>query len=179
MTQMDGAARLAALRAGCTTEQAFALFDALPAVPTTELSGRWKGSELATGHPMDGVLSASGWYGKQFDGPDDVHPLLFTAGGEVFAVDPKRVPVGLAGRVPRSVVDRGRKMLPYLEPAIRTTKPRARLRELEFRGKSGAAMVYDHLPIIDVFRQVDADTLLGVMDQRGDDGWFFFLLHRD
>jgi Domain of unknown function (DUF4334) len=40
-------------------------------------------------------------------------------------------------------------------------------------------MVYDTLPIVDVFRRVDADTLLGLMDLRGLPEPFLFLLERD
>jgi hypothetical protein len=60
-----------------------------------------------------------------------------------------------------------------------TRKPKARLRSLEHRGVVTAAMVYDALPIIYVFRRVDADTLLGLMDLRGLPAPFFFLLERD
>ncbi|WP_211232471.1 DUF4334 domain-containing protein [Thermocrispum municipale] len=179
MTDVNASARLAELKSGCTLEQALALFDDLPTVRSTELTGRWKGAELPTGHPMDGLLTASGWYGKQFDGPEDVHPLLFSADGEVFAVDPRKLPVGVADRLPLGAVDRVRKALPVLRPALRTRKPRARLRDVEYRGKVSAAMVYDHLPIIDNFRRVDEDTLLGAMDQRGAEQPYFFLLYRE
>ena len=66
-----------------------------------------------------------------------------------------------------------------VDPAVETTKHRARLRDLEYRGVVSVAMVYDHLPIIDMFRQVDANTLLGVMDQRGMEQPYFFVLTRD
>jgi len=46
---------------------------------------------------------------------------------------------------------------------------------VEHRGVVTAAMVYDHLPIIDVFRLVDAGTLLGVMDLRGLPPYVFVL----
>src|SRR5690606_40957556 len=85
--------------------------------------------------PGEGVRPASGWYGKRFDGPEDVHPLLFSAEGEVFAVDPRKLPVGVADRLPLGAVDRVRKALPVLRPALRTRKPRARLRDVEYRGK--------------------------------------------
>ena len=42
-------------------------------------------------------------------------------------------------------------------------------------GKVSAAMIYDHLPIIDIFRRVDEDTLLGVMDMRGLADPYFFI----
>lgn len=40
-------------------------------------------------------------------------------------------------------------------------------------------MVYDQLAIIDVFRKVDDKTLLGVMDMKGMEQAFFFVLRRD
>ena len=49
---------------------------------------------------------------------------------------------------------------------------------VEHRGVSSAAMLYDHLPIVDVFRRLDAHTLLGVMDARGISQPFFFTLRR-
>lgn len=176
MTTTKPSERLEALGAACTAAEASALFDSLPAVRPEELTGRYTGRELATGHPMDGLLEASGWYGKQFDDVDHVHPLLFRSpGGEIFAVEPRKVPLGLIPKVPQAVTDRSRSLVGALKPAIRTKKHRARLRAIEHRGVVTAAMVYDHLPIIDVFRRVDADTLLGVMDLRGAPPYYFVL----
>ncbi|MBF6542722.1 DUF4334 domain-containing protein [Nocardia brasiliensis] len=172
---------LAALRGrSATAAQAWELFDRLPAAPVAEVTvGRWQGDEVDTGHPFAGVLVASGWYGKQFDDADTVHPLLFaTADGTVFPVDPRRVPLGLAGRVPVGLVQAGKRALPLLRPALRTSKPTARLRDIEYRGVTSAAMIYDHLPIIDHFRRVDERTLLGVMDMRGLTEPYFFVLYR-
>jgi len=39
-------------------------------------------------------------------------------------------------------------------------------------------MVYDHLPIIDYFRRVDARRMMGLMDMRGA-APFFFQLERN
>ncbi|MEU8899756.1 DUF4334 domain-containing protein [Nocardia sp. NPDC048505] len=166
------------LSSGCTPEQAWALFDRLPAAPVAEVTtGRWRGEELDTGHPWAGVLVESGWYGKQFDDADTVHPLLFAdPAGTVFAVDPRRVPLGLAGQVPLPAIRALRKTLRYTGFALRTGKPTARLRDVGYRGVVSAAMVYDHLPIIDHFRRVDAHTLLGVMDLRGLTEPYFFVL---
>jgi len=176
----NAADQLTRLLENCTTEQALAFFDELPSVAAQEITGRWKGSELPTGHQLDGMLSASGWYGKQFDDPESVHPLLFAASdGTVFAVEPRKVPLSLAGRVPARGVAMARKLLDVAQPALRTRAPRARLRNLEHRGKISAAMIYDHLPIIDVFRRVDEHTLLGVMDMRGMAQPYFFVLRRD
>lgn len=176
------AARLDELRgAGCTPQQAWELFDSLPGVRVEEVTtGRWRGGELDTGHPWKGVLVGSGWYGKQFDSADSVQPLLFAGPDErIFPVDPRRVPLALAGRIPLAGVRFCRRLLPLLRPLLRAGSPCARLRDLEYRGKVGAAMVYDHLPIIDCFRLVDGDTLLGVMDMRGMSDPYFFILSRD
>lgn len=176
----DHVGRLAAVWGGCSSEQAWALFDDLGVVVAEEITGRWRGSELPTGHRFDGLLTASGWYGKQFDDPETVHPLLFCGGGgEVFAVDPRKIPLGLVGRVPLPVVAAGGRLISVLKPVLRTTRPCARLRDLEYRGKTSAAMIYDHVPIIDVFRRVEERTLLGVMDQRDAGQPYFFVLQRD
>jgi hypothetical protein len=176
---MTASERLATLEPACTMEQALALFDSSSAVRAETITGRWKGRELTTGHPLDGLLAASGWYGKQFDGLDAVHPLLMTgAGGRLFALDPRWVRLGLLGRVPPALVTKGRWLLTALEPFLRTDKPRARLRNLEHRGVVTAAMLYDQLPIIDVFRRVDDDRLLGFMELRGQPRAYFFILDR-
>jgi hypothetical protein len=173
---MTYADRLAELEPACTLDEALALYDDLPAVASAEVLGSWKGRELKTGHPMDGLLEASGWWGKRFDSIDAVHPLLFSDGsGDIFPVDPRKVPLGLADRIPAAAVERGRRMMPVLRHVVGTSKPRARLRDVEHRGKVSAAMVYDHLPIIDHFRAVDDTTLLGVMDLRGAPPYAFLL----
>ncbi len=46
---------------------------------------------------------------------------------------------------------------------------------MEHRGVVTAAMLYDALLIVDVFRRISADTVLGVMDMRGLTGPFFFV----
>lgn len=175
-TTTTAADRLAALEPSCTATEAIALYDDLPAVRPEEITGRYRGRELGTGHAMDGMLEQSGWYGKQFDDVDHVHPLLFRSnGGEIFAVEPRRIPLGIVPKVPDAVVARSRSAVGVLKPALRTKKHRARLRAVEHRGVVTAAMVYDHLPIIDVFRRVDDRTLLGVMDLRGATPYFFIL----
>jgi hypothetical protein len=42
-----------------------------------------------------------------------------------------------------------------------------------------AAMVYDALPVIDVFRRVSDDVRLGAMDMRGLPSPFLFVLRRE
>ncbi len=172
--------RLVALQRGSTTDEALAFFDSLPPIASEDLRGRWKGSELPTGHPLEGLLERYGWYGKAFIDDDTVHPLLFQdASGKIVVVDPRRLPVAIAPRVPRLGGSIVRRALSMLGSVIGTSKPRARLRNVEYRGKVSATMIYDHLPIHDVFRRVDDDTVLGLMDQRGDKRPFFFVLRRD
>jgi hypothetical protein len=174
----------AALAAGGTTpEEALALFDALAAVPVEAMRGTWKGAELPTGHPLTGLLAAAGWYGKRFDDAETVHPLLFHTADRrgVFAVDPGKVPVDLDhprafGLLPR----RGLHALVLAaRPIVGTRAPAARLRMVESRGVATATMIYDAKPILDAFRRVDDDTVLGAMDLRGDARPFFFVLRRD
>ncbi|HSX66890.1 DUF4334 domain-containing protein [Nocardioides sp.] len=168
--------RLDALGDACDLREALALFDSLEAVRADDILGRWRGRELRTGHPMDGALAASGWWGKWFDGVDEVHPLVFrTPGGDLVSLDPRRVPLELAESMPLGAMSAARRSLGILKVAMATKKPRARLGHVEHRGVVTAAMVYDHLPIIDVFRRVDDDTLLGVMDLRDSPPYCFIL----
>ena len=58
--------------------------------------GRWRGSGLPTGSPLDGLLESYGWYGKEFVDAETVHPLLFRdRAGRPRPVDPALLPVGL------------------------------------------------------------------------------------
>lgn len=173
------AERLHALQQGAPIDEALAFFDALPPVDFAELIGVWRGSGLPTGNPLDGVLEATGWWGKRFDSEDDVHPLVFAGPRGRFNVNPRLVPLGLAVRwsplISRPMVARTARLVLR---ALRTSRPAARLRMTTYRGVATATMCYDALPIHDVFRQVDADTLLGSMDLRGLPAPFLFVLRR-
>jgi hypothetical protein len=166
---------------GVLPEDALAFFDSLPTVATGEMLGRWRGSGLRTGSPLDGLLEAYGWYGKEFLDDESVHPLLFTdRSGRPRPVDPGLLPIaalrdyaGFLQMWPLRVA------LTRLRPLLHTDKPKARLRELTHRGVQTAAMVYDSLPIIDIFRRVSDDVVLGAMDMRGLPAPFLFVLRRD
>lgn len=54
----------------------------------------------------------------------------------------------------------------------------ATLRAVEYRGVSTATMVYDKHPIFDHFRRVDAGTVLGLMDRKGEPAPLAFTLTR-
>ena len=163
-------------------EEALALFDRLPAVEPTELLGRWLGGSFSTGHPLDGVLETYHWYGKAFRGPNDVDPLLFrSAGGAVVPLRATLLPdPRWLERWPWVGTSAAGNLFQRLAlPMWITHQPQARLRLVEHRGVSSAAMVYDHLPIVDVFRRLDSHTLLGVMNARGISQPFFFTLRRE
>jgi hypothetical protein len=168
-------------RDGVDPDEALAFFDGLPAVTADEMLGRWRGTGLPTGSPLDGLLEGLGWYGKEFLDDEAVHPLLFAdRGGEPRPVDPAMLPVSVlrdyAGFLNVWPV---RRAFATVRPLLYTRRPRARLRTVEHRGVVTAAMVYDALPIIDVFRRVGDDVRLGAMDMRGLPSPFLFVLRRD
>lgn len=167
---------------GMDTKQALERFDQLPAVRNDEMIGSWAGSGLPTGHRLDGLLETLGWKGKRFEDQETVHPLVFADSRGEFLVDPAWLPArllphagvltsGAVGRVAESLSRRG------LLRVATTRRPGARLRRVEHRGMVSAAMVYDALPIIDHFRRLDEVTLLGLMDARALEP-YFFQLHR-
>ena len=143
--------------------------------------GAWKGAEVSTGNPLDGLLEAFGWHGKRFDSADAGHPLIFdTPAGDLVQVNPALIPLGTALRFPHAL----RRPLAahafrLLLPVLGTSKPKARLRMMEYRGVVTSTMSYDDLAIHDAFRKVDDDTLLGAMDLRGLDQPFIFILRRE
>ncbi|WP_420176155.1 DUF4334 domain-containing protein [Luteococcus sp. OSA5] len=160
------------------------LFASAEPVAPEELTGRWRGAGIASGHPLDGFLEMASWYGKQFDGPNDVHPLLMRDNGGVFPLSPTILPWGavpaLASikqnkrmrRVAHLMAQRG-----LLRPGT-ARRPGARLRLMEWDGIVSTAMIYDALPVQDHFRWVEEDVLLGAMDARGYEP-FFFMLQRE
>lgn len=159
--------------------EALGRFDMLPAVRLERILGRWRGIGLPTGHPLDGQLENLGWWGKDLAAVEGVHPLLFRLSGRIVAVDPARLPVRIALTCPRL----GRSGLGavgfrLLSPWMRTRAPAARLRQIAFRGRSSAAMVYDRQPIVDHFRADGQDRLLGLMEMEGMARPYFFALGR-
>jgi hypothetical protein len=164
-----------------TLEQALAFYDSLAPVQLADLRGRWRGSEIATGHPMNGLLVRLGWYGKSFASDEDVQALLFrSADGTVTAVDPALVPLGFFARHPSLMhVPLVATVFPLYRALATAHAPTARLRMMEHRGVVTATMIYDAKPIMDSFRRVDEDTLLGLMDYRELPEPFFFVLRRD
>lgn len=162
--------------------EALRVFDRLDVVDLGAMMGPWAGRTFPSGHRLDGVLEAHGWHGKTFDNTEAVHPLVFTtAAGRQLRLRPALLlpflPLVMAVPALRSAAA-GRIARPLL-PLLATTESAARLRMLQFRGRLSAALVYDGIPVIDVLRRVDEDTVLGLMDLKGMQEPYFFLLRRE
>ena len=127
------------------------IWSALATVRSVDILGRWKGDEFHTGHKMNGQLAAARWYGKHFNSVDDVEPI-------VCYDDEARL-------FSNNELSRGG----------------ASLWDVEFRGEVTATMVYDGQPVLDHFKKVDDDTLMGIMNgkrQRASGKFLYFLLER-
>lgn len=162
------------------TEAAQALFDRLETVDIAFMIGEWWGREIAAGHPMDGSLQLARWHGKTFIDADNVHPLVHLDGqGRKFFADPGKMPFGPRMKTPHYPDW----VLPVLRAAMKaytqTMKSRARLRMTEYRGKVSATMCYDQLPIHDVFRKLDDNNVLGLMDMKRMARPYVFTLTRE
>lgn len=165
--------------AKATTKEALTQFDALEPVSLDFMRGRWRGSEIETAHPMNGLLAVSSWYGKEFIDPEHVHPLLcLDYQGSVIKVAPHPMAMGLALKMPMLKNKAMKPLFSLTGSLLKTEESQARLRMMEYRGKVSATMIYDHLPINDVFRKVDQNTVLGVMDFKDAPEPFFFVLKR-
>ncbi len=162
-----------------TAENALYIFDSLEPIEADFMIGTWKGSEFPTGHSMDGLLKLSGWYGKQFVARERVHPLLFYNSDktELFPVNPHLIPAPILNKYPKTKALH--RLLLLARPLLQTKAPKARLRMVELRGKTSASLIYDDKPIIDCFRKIDDNRVLGVMDLRDLPEPFFFMLERD
>jgi hypothetical protein len=164
---------------GTTTDEVLRFFDALPTVAPSEMFGRWRGASLPTQHPMDGMLEALGWYGKEMIDVETVHPLLFGPRGET-RMEPRYVPTRLMQvRFSPAMRRALGAVFPLVLPLVQARSSAARLRSLEHRGVTTTAMIYDRLPIADLFRRVDATRMLGLMDVKGATAPFFFVLTRE
>lgn len=161
-----------------TPAEAESWFDSLAPATEEDMAGEWRGEDVPTGHKMDGMLAASSWTGKRFTDAESVFPLIHNVPfwGER-ALNPRFMPLGLIMNLPaRDTLLRV--SFPLLAPLFFTTKPRARLRTIRFRGRDHAAMIYDDKPINDVFAKIDDTSVLGWMDFKGMSPPYFFKLTR-
>ena len=162
-----------------STEQALNLFDQLDPVDTQFMLGEWKGEGFNTGHRMDGLLEAFRWYGKRFHSEDAVDPLIFSrSNGRLVKLNPLWFNLKYAKATQFTGSKTAQKMFNLATYLLFTRRSRARLRMIEYRGKLSATMVYDHQPINDVFRKIDDNTVMGLMDAKNMNKPFFFILKR-
>ncbi|MCL2924888.1 MAG: DUF4334 domain-containing protein [Trichodesmium sp. MAG_R04] len=165
---------------GSSTEEALNFFDDLGSVNLEFMIGRWQGSEFPTNHPMDGLLEASGWYGKEFVDTEQVHPLLFLDGNNnIFKVYPSPMAIKLGFRFSALKSKAMKPIFTVMNLMLKTEKSQARIRTMEYREKVSATMIYDNLPINDIFRKIDDNTVLGLMDYESVPQPFFFVLKRE
>lgn len=135
-----------------TPESLDEIWAALPTVTVDAILGDWRGGELPSGHPLDGSLAKVGWHGKWFRSRHDVAPMVCRDGDGNLYSDKE---IG---------------------------KGEASLWEVVFRGELTASMVYDGQPVIDHFKKVDDDTLMGIMNGKTSlvrDRHFYFYLQRE
>ncbi|WP_052740716.1 GXWXG domain-containing protein [Mycobacterium sp. UM_Kg1] len=158
-------------------------FDALAACPQGVLRGHWAGREIHTGHPLDGVLANVSWYGKRFDAPNAVHPLVVRdASGNAFPLNPAIIPMRTITSplpLPQFVSTVAPHLMSVSRRLLSARRYGADLVEVEHRGLTTTAMRYRDKPIVDYFRLVDEDTVLGAMEYPGMPGPYSFLLQRD
>lgn len=145
---------LRARRSGVSPQELDALWAELPTVRAEEILGYWLGAGFATGHRLNEALRTHRWHGKTFHSLTRAQPLVC-----------------------RDVEGR-------LFSNVELGKGEASLWNVEFRGEVTATMVYDGQPILDHFKRVDDQTLLGIMNGTSelvlDQGeHFYFLLERD
>ena len=137
-----------------TQEEAADFYDSLPAFPIENIYGRWKGREMATGHPFDGVLTATKWYGKYFEDSENSYPLMYQKKNkEFFFVDPNYLPLEIVQSFSRSFIAF---LFPLLLPFICTK------------------------PVIDYFKMVDETTIFAASEMKWNPSLLqFFALYKD
>lgn len=160
-------------------EEVFQFYDTLEGVELSFMKGRWQGKEFPAVHPFSGLLHKVNWYGKEFLTPELVHPLVMEKKNkEKFSLNPCYIPFSLPfEKIPHFFLVPAFKLL---SPLMKTKKPKARLKMIQYRGRLSAAMLYDQHGINDIFRKVDDHTVLGVMETRlKEKSGYFFVLERD
>lgn len=168
------------LMAGVTTAQALTAFDRLEPVDSEFMLGRWVGAEIPTNHPMDGLLDASNWYGKHFIDLNNVHPLILSGrNGQTYSMIPFLFLMNLGINVPAFKKPAMKPINGFVTRLVKTSKSHARMRMVDFRGKTSATMIYDRLPIHDHFRKLNNDSVMGLMDFKGQADPYFFMLKRE
>lgn len=87
-------AELEVLQRGASIGDALAFYDRMAPIDSAFMEGKWEGSGLPTGNPLDGLLERTGWYGKNFSGTDNADPLVMRKkSGSFFLLNPRMVPL--------------------------------------------------------------------------------------
>ena len=163
-----------------STREALALFDRLEPVDVAFMLGRWQGNSWPTDHPMDGLLEWVNWHGKAFIDQDQVHPLVFLDAHQApMYINPNCFPMPWALKIPIPRTQLIGQLMQWLLPLFQTRNATAKLRMVDYRGKVSATMVYNQQPIQDIFRKLDENTVLGLVDMKGMKQPFFFRLVRE
>lgn len=131
------------------------LWSHLRPVKVDEILEHWRGGDFATGHVASTVLAKVRWHGKWFDGPLDVTPIVCRNDADELYANEKAAGGGGASLWP-----------------------------VEFRGEVTATMVYDRMPVVDHFKRIDDDTLMGIMNGKLESAFgvgelYYFWLERD
>ena len=150
-------ARFSELRDACHADPVDLddLWGRLSPVSVEDVLGHWRGGDFATGHVVSTILTKVRWHGKWFDGPLDATPIVCRDDADDLYANERAAGGGAASLWP-----------------------------VEFRGEVTATMVYDRLPVVDHFKRVDKDTLMGVMNGKlkaafGISDLYYFWLERD
>ena len=186
-------------RGEASPEEALEFYSMLQPISDIDMicGNRWKGNVIKTNHPMDWMLQAMDWYGKEFVSKETVHPLLFRHNNyyhdddtssdndtddSFYYVASNVTATKMMMKMPFLQDTKWKWLLRLTTTSLKTNESQARLRLVEdMCGKSTVTMIYDYLPTMDHFRLIDKDTIMGVMDSKSTstEGYCFFTLKRE
>jgi len=113
--------------------------------------------------PVDTDFMVGTWKGGKFDGGAEPDPINWY--GKRFT--------SLTDVEPLLVTNADGEVVTYDRLGA------AQMRHIEFDGKASAALIYDSQPIMDYFRKVNEDVVIGLGDIKGKPADFFFHLTRE
>lgn len=113
--------------------------------------------------PVDTDFMIGTWKGGKFDGGKEPDPINWYGKRFTSTTDVE----------PLLVLDAEGKVQTF------TKLGGAQMREIKYKGVSSAALIYDAQPIMDYFRKVNDDVVIGLGDIKGKPTDFFFHLTRE
>jgi len=147
-----------------------AFFDQLPPVELEFMVGTWRYANVPSNNRQDYLLEMIDFHGKRFYGADtnyQVDPVICWSGGKLIRVG--SMPYWLFKRIPETTPSREQPVRRAILhkynqccvlPFSQTKEPHAHNMIVEHRGVCTTAMVYDHMPMVDVFKKVDDNTIM-------------------